>query len=71
MQLKEKEMKWSVSNLKFQEETIKREVKLKVEELNKLHPSLDKLSFANNAYRVIKPKSTSCLSVGEFDNKVT
>ncbi|XP_050935975.1 uncharacterized protein LOC103489454 [Cucumis melo] len=66
--LEEREMKWCVSNLKYQEEIIKREVKLKVQELNKLHLSLDKLSFANYAYRVIKPKSTSCLSVGELDS---
>ncbi|XP_022955118.1 uncharacterized protein LOC111457179 isoform X2 [Cucurbita moschata] len=62
--VEEREMKWNVRHLKYQEELIKEEVKLVVEKLNKLQLCLDKLSFTNTAY-----KTTSFLSAGELDKQ--
>ncbi|KAG7012544.1 hypothetical protein SDJN02_25296, partial [Cucurbita argyrosperma subsp. argyrosperma] len=62
--VEEREMKWNVRHLKYQEELMKEEVKLVVEKLNKLQLCLDKLSFTNTAY-----KTTSCLSAGELDKQ--
>ena len=65
VQVEEREMKWNVRHLKYQEELMKEEVRLVVEKLNKLQLCLDKLSFTNIAY-----KTTSCLSAGELDKQV-
>lgn len=67
VQLEENEMNWNLSNLKYKEGLIKGEVKLKVGKLNELQLCLDKLCFANTAY---KSKNSSCFSAGELDKQV-